>query len=50
MLTLSEKEKLITDLIKEDNAVTIKDYLETIKEIEAITQLTDNQTITIKTP
>lgn len=36
MLTLSEKEKLITDLIKEDNAVTIKDYLETLKEIEQI--------------
>lgn len=40
MLTLTEKEKLIADLIKENRDVTIKDYLETIKEIEEIQQNT----------
>ena len=36
MMTLKKKELLIDDLIKEDPDSTIKDYLETIAEIEKI--------------
>lgn len=37
-MTPTEKARLINDLIKENRDSTIKDYLETLKEIEQIQQ------------
>jgi len=36
MLSISEKAKIIDDLIREDKDVRVCDYLELIKEIERI--------------
>lgn len=38
-MTLEEKDKLITDLIRENKEATIQDYLDTVEEIEGIKPL-----------
>jgi hypothetical protein len=41
MLTLSDKEQLIKDLIKEGRNTTIRDYVEVLAEIEGVIPATN---------
>lgn len=43
MLPLSDKVKLVNDLIKENRDVTIRQYLEVLAEIEIVYDTTNNE-------
>lgn len=47
-MTLEARDKMITDLIKENSDATIKDYLEVCKEIAGIEGATDVFSIEMK--
>lgn len=42
MLPLTDKIKLINDLIKENRDATIRDYLDVVKDIELVMETTKN--------
>lgn len=44
-MTLEAKDKLISDLIKENPDSTIKDYLEICKELDSIEGVTDTVSV-----
>lgn len=42
MLSILEKEKLIDDLIAEDNTSTVKDYIDLVDELMSILSVTND--------